>query len=257
MDIAERDRLLQAIRSELGSSQSENLALRQEVAALKRALLDGRNPTNSASSAGVAPPSPTSLRSTSTSPTPMLTVRGSDVNLNSAAVTLDDLNLPPPAPLPERSAAEELAARAQAQAAAATAAQSSSSSALLGPNRHKDLPTSPRLNSNSNAFWGGLTNHHSAFGAGGGYTPVHTVLMPDLNMHTEANLSIGQWVRDVVAAQAASAAAANPQFLQERELQENMNPVMNQQQQQRANNGQGAFDGFADTNPFTMKTLDA
>ena len=42
MDIAERDRLLQAIRSELGSTQSENLALRQEVAALKRALLEGR-----------------------------------------------------------------------------------------------------------------------------------------------------------------------------------------------------------------------
>ncbi|KAJ7512342.1 hypothetical protein B0H11DRAFT_2268409 [Mycena galericulata] len=41
-NIAERDRLLSAIRSELGSTQSENLALRQEIAALKRTLLDGR-----------------------------------------------------------------------------------------------------------------------------------------------------------------------------------------------------------------------
>ncbi|KAI9465058.1 hypothetical protein BJY52DRAFT_761872 [Lactarius psammicola] len=38
-DIAERDRLIDAIRSELGSSQSENAALRQEISALKKALL--------------------------------------------------------------------------------------------------------------------------------------------------------------------------------------------------------------------------
>jgi hypothetical protein len=35
-DIAERDRLLEAIRSELGSSRNENLALRREVENLKR-----------------------------------------------------------------------------------------------------------------------------------------------------------------------------------------------------------------------------
>ncbi|KAI9443505.1 hypothetical protein H4582DRAFT_1201003 [Lactarius indigo] len=38
-DIAERDRLIDAIRSELGSSQSENAALRQEISTLKKALL--------------------------------------------------------------------------------------------------------------------------------------------------------------------------------------------------------------------------
>ncbi len=38
-DIAERDRLIDAIRGELGSSQSENAALRQEIGALKKALL--------------------------------------------------------------------------------------------------------------------------------------------------------------------------------------------------------------------------
>jgi hypothetical protein len=41
-DIAERDRLIDAIRSELGSSKSENTALRQEISALKKCLLDGR-----------------------------------------------------------------------------------------------------------------------------------------------------------------------------------------------------------------------
>jgi len=41
-DISERDALISAIRSELGSSKSENVALRQEIAALKRSLLSGR-----------------------------------------------------------------------------------------------------------------------------------------------------------------------------------------------------------------------
>jgi len=38
-DIAERDRLIDTIRTELGSSQSENAALRQEIGALKKALI--------------------------------------------------------------------------------------------------------------------------------------------------------------------------------------------------------------------------
>ncbi|KAF9811488.1 hypothetical protein IEO21_06572 [Rhodonia placenta] len=41
-DIAERDRLIDAIRTELGSTKSENVALRQEISALKKALLEGR-----------------------------------------------------------------------------------------------------------------------------------------------------------------------------------------------------------------------
>ncbi|KAI5118598.1 hypothetical protein M0805_004173 [Coniferiporia weirii] len=41
-DIAERDRLIDAIRNELGSTKSENNALRQEVATLKKAILEGR-----------------------------------------------------------------------------------------------------------------------------------------------------------------------------------------------------------------------
>jgi len=51
-DIAERDRLIDAIREELGSTKLENVALRQEVDALKRAMLEGRaNP-------GLPPPAP-------------------------------------------------------------------------------------------------------------------------------------------------------------------------------------------------------
>ncbi|KAK0229510.1 hypothetical protein EDD85DRAFT_793991 [Armillaria nabsnona] len=45
LDITERDRLLQSIRDELGSTQSENVALRHEIAALKKALLEGRSST--------------------------------------------------------------------------------------------------------------------------------------------------------------------------------------------------------------------
>ncbi|KAF8531380.1 hypothetical protein JB92DRAFT_2851757 [Gautieria morchelliformis] len=41
-DIAERDSLIDAIREELGSTKLENVALRQEVDALKRAMLEGR-----------------------------------------------------------------------------------------------------------------------------------------------------------------------------------------------------------------------
>ncbi|TDL24473.1 hypothetical protein BD410DRAFT_827017 [Rickenella mellea] len=41
-DIAERDHLIEAIRQELGSTKSENDALRQEVNALKKMMLEGR-----------------------------------------------------------------------------------------------------------------------------------------------------------------------------------------------------------------------
>ncbi|KAJ3902959.1 hypothetical protein F5879DRAFT_923425 [Lentinula edodes] len=264
MDIAERDRLLQAIRSELGSTQSENLALRQEVAALKRALLDGRGATS--------PMSPSSSSSSLIrSASPALIIRGADVNLNSAAVTagltIDDLNLPPPAPLPERSAAEELALRAAASGAAPSASTSNATPNILTPNIKKDLPTSPRLN-NAAGFWGGVSQAGFGFGGmGGGFTPVHTVLMPDLNTNMNVdgtNISIGQWVRDVLAANAAnlkdgsSSPEASPKL-----LQENMNPVMNvagahQEDNMSPSAGiHNGFEGFVDTNPFTMKSLDA
>jgi len=174
-DIAERDRMLDHYRTQLGSTESENLALRQEIAALKKALLDGRN---------------------------------------------GPINLPPPAPLPEQSAAEALAAAASTSSSTTTSA----SSPLLTPNTQKDLPasSSPRM---SNRFWGGL-------GVGGGYTPVHTTLVPDVSS------------------------------LVRRGLQENMNPALNGPltgvgSGLGVNKGLSGFDGFSDLNPFTMKTLDA
>ncbi|KAJ7056165.1 hypothetical protein C8F01DRAFT_1156996 [Mycena amicta] len=60
-NIAERDRLLEAIRAELGSSQSENVALRQEIATLKRTLLENRGPAPV-----LPPPAPLSVTATST-----------------------------------------------------------------------------------------------------------------------------------------------------------------------------------------------
>ncbi|PPQ66636.1 hypothetical protein CVT24_006928 [Panaeolus cyanescens] len=173
-DIAERDRMLEHFKMKLGSQESENLALRQEIAALKKALLEGRGGA---------------------------------------------VNLPPPAPLPEQSAAEALAA----SASAAATASSHPSSPLLTPNTQKDLPTSPRL---GNRFWGGV-------GMGGGITPVHTALVPDISTIVRKG------------------------------LQENMNPALNARVglDNQTNMPQKptltGFDGFADMNPFTMKTLDA
>jgi bZIP-type transcription factor MBZ1 len=54
-DIAERDRLIDHIRTELGSSQSENVALRQEIGALKKALLAS---AGRAESPALPPPGP-------------------------------------------------------------------------------------------------------------------------------------------------------------------------------------------------------
>ena len=68
---------------------------------------------------------------------------------------------------------------------------------------------------------------------GGGVTPVHTTLVPDISTIVRNG------------------------------LQENMNPSLNAIRGTSAGNGIGSnrtiggFDGFADLNPFTMKTLDA
>ncbi|KAF8919462.1 hypothetical protein CPB85DRAFT_1549008 [Mucidula mucida] len=77
LDIAERDRLLQAIRSELGSTQSENQALRQEIAALKKALLEGRPASeltvDDIPVLNLPPPGPLPTAARPTSPSSLLT----------------------------------------------------------------------------------------------------------------------------------------------------------------------------------------
>ncbi|ESK83566.1 proteophosphoglycan ppg4 [Moniliophthora roreri MCA 2997] len=274
LDIAERDRLLQAIRSELGSTQSENLALRQEIAALKKALLEGRQHA-------ISPHSPASTTSL-LSPT-MVKGAGEGMNVNLNAVnaqplSIEDvpiLNLPPPAPLPERSAAEELAARTTAKDATASSPSASSSSSLVTPNTQKDVS-----NAGQAAFWGGMSPvmggvGFGGFGFGGGITPVHTVLMPELSSigniigssrRTEDDLSVSKWVRDVVAANEAAlaerqAAEAASGIVRKRRLQENMNPTLNDDDSDVEMDGRGPpvgeFDNFVEGNAFTMKSMDA
>ncbi|KAL1741716.1 hypothetical protein HDZ31DRAFT_75985 [Schizophyllum fasciatum] len=176
-DIAERDRLLDAIRTDLTSTQSENQALRKEVEALKQALLAGRS---------------------------------------------GSVELPPPKELV--SVQEMMEATSGNNARPSTPPSSSSSDdGLVKPNTQKDL--SPNANS---AFWGG-------WGMGGGVTPVHTVLVPSPFEKDPAR----------------------------KELQENINPAMNENLNPNLNARvsdiapKGGFDGFADREMFTMKSLDA
>jgi len=66
-DIEERDRLIDAIRTELGSSQSENAALRQEINALKKALLASAGRADSPALPPPGPIPPPATRATTSS----------------------------------------------------------------------------------------------------------------------------------------------------------------------------------------------
>lgn len=188
-DIAERDRLIDAIRTELGSMRSENVALRQEIDSLKKSLLDGRG-------------------------------------------RVDTPVLPPPAPLPAISPALSSGIASNAAVVAVP------KSPLVTPNTQKDLPTSPRMG--ARGFWGGAS---SPFGAGG-FTPVHTTLVPEWGSVLSGK-SVGR---------------RSPT------LQENINPVLNAaswpnnektaQQQQQQQQQLNALESFMDAHPFTMKSLD-
>lgn len=201
-DIAERDRLIDAIRTELGSSKSENIALRQEIAALKKCLLEGR--------------------------------------------ALPDL--PPPAELPPIPASPPLTPTPVA------------ASPVVTPNTQKDLPTSPRLS--NRAFWGGL--------GGMGVTPVHATFVPPIAvLAAKAPFSGGSPIL--------KPSIFYEETVRPRVLQENLNPGLNPSSfrglvekkgaaninpalsnlSPSINHGVGAFDTFADVNPFTFKTLDA
>ena len=220
-DIAERDRLLDAIRSELGSTQSENYALRQEIATLKRVLLDGRGNVDF------------QTLSLATGATP------SDV--------LVGLNLPPPAPLPAQSAAETILAQAQTPAPApapipthATAAVPTLSPSLLMPNIHKDVSSS------SSHFWGGASaSMKGGMRLGlGGVTPVHRVVMPEMaggvmGVLAQLNGAGGEKLQENM----------NPMMNQPRAKDVSVDA--------NANAKAGGFDGYVDGNVFTMKTMDA
>lgn len=145
--------------------------------------------------------------------------------------------LPPPAPLPAVSAAATVAARNSAPSPAP-------SSPLLAPNPNKDLPSSPRLASTRSGFWGGGSGSNP-FGAMGGFTPVHTTLVPELSLTALAEKGL-------------LTPPSKPL------LQENLNPTLNgvrkptASPQPKATDLQSTspFDSFADINPFTMKSMD-
>jgi len=192
-DIAERDRLIDAIRTELGSTKSENNALRQEITALKKALLEGRG----------RPDAPI---------------------------------LPPPAPLPSIPAS--VFATSPSSNAGSPAPPKSP---LLTPNTQKDLPTSPRLG--ARGFWGGASG--TGISGFGGFTPVHTTLVPEWGTVLSGKPLAG-----------AKAGRTSPT------LQENINPAMNAAWSGTEKNKDhqpapvAPLDSFMDMNPFTMKTLD-
>lgn len=208
-EVAERDRLIDAIREELGSTKLENQALRQEVEALKRAMMEGRaNP-----------------------------------------------DLPPPAPLP---------------ATTSTPTLKRSSSRLAKPNTQKDLPTSPRVGAR-NAFWGGS---NTPFGAGG-ITSVHATLVPEFKLPSPITDSSSSGSESEATPSPPSTPPSTSSTLPSAKSgePENINPALNlpcfggvgsttpnpkfplgpYQQPSLGSN----FDAFAETNPFTLKTLDA
>lgn len=238
-DIAERDRLLEAIRSELGSTQSENLALRQEIASLKKVLLEGRGSAD-LPSLNLPPPAPLPLG---------LGAPTAATSSSSTTITTETMvPSPPTTPIPH-------------QQVNATASTINPTFAL---NTQKDLPSSP-MPRNSGGFWGG---QHQSITMGGGITPVHTALVPEINvglwnggfgnkkvlgdsggmnMNPLLNL-IGAGVTGVGAERKKDSSLLLKEEEKEKEREEkNMSTAT----------GLTGFDAFADANLFTMKSLDA
>lgn len=148
--------------------------------------------------------------------------------------------LPPPAPLPAVSAA----------ASVATQNTTTPSSPLLAPNTNKDLPSSPRLAAARGGFWG--SQGSNPFGTMGGFTPLHTTLVPEWSLSALAGKGL------IAPPQSPPTNTPSPP------LQENTNPAMNNssqtplKQHPASSNTQNTTpsDSFTEVNPFTMKTLD-
>lgn len=206
--IADRDRLIEAIREELGASKLENQELRQEVDALKRAMLEGR-------------------------------------------LTAQDLSLPPPAPL------DANGNLLHPRSPAPTVNQSSAGRRLNKPNTRKDIaPSSPR---SGRSFWGGASGP-----LGGGVTPVHATLIPDLFPLPPAPST--QPVQPLLTTSLSGKPSdrnVSPVSYFDRE-QENINPLLNSmptpswsQANAQANNlNMSRFDAFMEMHPYTLKSAD-
>ncbi|KXN84465.1 hypothetical protein AN958_12440 [Leucoagaricus sp. SymC.cos] len=254
-DIAERDRLLEAIRSELGSTQSENHALRQEIEALKKVLLEGRGAAD-LPSLNLPPPAPL----------PVGLGAPTAATATSSAI-IDDGMVPSPPGTPAPGAPHQqtnATASVSSPLSAPSASANATSSASFTPNIQKDLPSSPT----PRPFWGGQHTTSSIMGGlGGGVTPVHTTLIPEINVslwgtpqapHSAPSgkkvLGDGMNINPLLNAIGAGFTGTKGKLLgtdvgaenmRERAAVQNHTPMLT------------GFDAFADTNMFTMKSLDA
>lgn len=160
---------------------------------------------------------------------------------------------PPGTPAPASAAAGHQQATATVSTSAPSAAPSTST--FAAPNIQKDLPSSPT----PRPFWGG--QHLGGLG-NGGVTPVHTTLIPEINVSLwgsvagpAANVNgverpsaggknINPLLNAIGAGVTGVAAVRAKESREEKEKLVPM-PVIS------------GFDAFADANLFTMKSLDA
>ncbi|KAL0957950.1 hypothetical protein HGRIS_000131 [Hohenbuehelia grisea] len=218
-DIAERDRRLSSLTSELDVSQSENKVLRQEIAALKRALLTGRG-------------------------------TGDD----SEAIML---NLPPPAPLPAQSAAEKLAAASSSSSSSTSAGLLTPNTQKDLPTSPRVGGKRAFWGGvgvgGFGGLGGGITPVHTAliqmpeFGVGLGLGGLGQFALTANNGEAVGQNVIAIDTIDEVDYQVPVAARVD---------QENINPSLNRADAPPQKTQMGGFEGFSDMNPFTMKTLD-
>lgn len=151
--------------------------------------------------------------------------------------------LPPPAPLSPLSPF----ATASFTNSSTPSAGTSTSSPAFKPNTQKDLPTSPRLGARS-GFWGGAGGANMF---GGGITPVHTTLIPEVRMAENMNPSLNVAIGGPSKAQMEGARQAAVQSQILAQLQNLGGMGMGDA------GGMGGFDAFTDVHPFTLKSLDA
>ncbi|KAF5350999.1 hypothetical protein D9756_008197 [Leucocoprinus leucothites] len=252
-DIAERDRLLEAVRSELGSTQSENLALRQEIEALKKVLLEGRSGSTDLPSLNLPPPAPLPVGLGAITAATAVGISSSVTPVSSSGEGM--VPSPPGTPAPSTGGNAIVSTSAPLSAPTPTPA-------AFTPNIQKDLPSSPTP---GRPFWGG--QHHSSLGGigGGGVTPVHTTLIPEINVSLWGSVA-GNGTNNTAGNNGVERGGKNT----------NINPLLNaigagvtgktrlvsgvgveREKENKPAAMMSGFDAFADANLFTMKSLDA
>ncbi|THG93918.1 hypothetical protein EW145_g8257, partial [Phellinidium pouzarii] len=218
-DIAERDRLIDAIRGELGSTKSENSALRQEVATLKKAILEGR------ASPMLPPPAPLSPLSPLSSFASLQPSSSSNNNSNNK--TLIKPNTHKDLPTSPRLAAI------------------GGSGAFWGGQK-----------GGFGSMGGGVTPVHTAiipettFSASMSSTDrANENINPALNQIPVPLTVATNKVFGIAGGVNGSA--------QQQQQQQHQNSILMSQVLSQLSGGAGSFDSFSDVNPFTLKTLDA